>query len=212
MIEYKNIVCHEDISFEDYLKLEGYSHSFLKSNVQGIKKHFEITDKIRLGSLVDNILTEPAKADMTSDLYPAAKAIAFQIKNLFGDLIKSARKQLSYTAVLEMSGLQMKTTGRLDFLLPGFAVVDLKITKEKIVDNLIEFMGYNNQLWHYSRLANVSKAFLLFYSVPLKSVVVRSVEVSHSENGFWINKMIDFGTAIAPDKVIKENINNLSHF
>lgn len=212
MITYKDIKCYEGISFEDYLKLEGYSHSFLKSNANGVKKYFEASDKVRLGSLVDNILTEPQKADMSSDLYPAAKAIAYQIKQLFGDLVSTAVKQLSYTATLELAGMQMKTTGRLDLLIPKFAVVDLKITSEKNVDTLIEYMGYNNQLWHYSRLAQVKRAFLLFYCIPFKKVIVRAVDVTNEENGFWINKVIDFGTACAPKELIKEQINNLSHF
>lgn len=212
MITYSNIQAYENIPFEDYLKLEGYSHSFLKSNVQGVKKYFDVTDKVRIGSLVDNILTEPAKADMTSPLYPAAKAIAFEIKNIFGDMIQTAQKQMSYTATLELAGLSMKTTGRLDFLIPNFAVIDLKITNEKKVDALIEFMGYNNQLWHYSRLGGVKKAFLLFYVVPLKQVIVRAVDVTNEENGFWINKIIDFGTAEAPKEIIKEQINKLSIF
>lgn len=212
MIIYTDIKCYEGISFEDYLKLEGYSHSFLKSNLNGVRKYFEVTDKVRVGSLVDNILTEPEKADMSSPLYPAAKAIAYQIKQLFGDLICTAKKQLSYTATLELAGLQMKTTGRLDFLIPEFAVVDLKITNEKNVDPLIEYMGYDNQLWHYARLAKVQRAFLLFYCVPLKTVIVKAVDVTNEENGFWINKVIDFGTACAPKQFIKEQINNLSHF
>lgn len=212
MITYNDIKCYENIPFEEYLKLDGYSHSFLKSNLNGAKQYFNTTDKVRLGSLVDNILTEPEKADMSSPLYPAARAIAYQIKQLFGDLIATARKQLSYTATLELAGLQMKTTGRLDFLIPGFAVVDLKITNEKNVDTLIEYMGYSNQLWHYSRLAKVKRAFLLFYCVPLKTVIVRAVDVTNEENGFWINKIIDFGTACAPKEVIKENIDKLSLF
>jgi len=212
MIKYTNIKCFENIPFEEYLKLEGYSHSFLKSNLNGSKQFFNVTDKVRIGSLVDNILTEPEKADMSSEHYPAAKAIAYEIKKLFGDLIATAQKQLSYTAVLEMAGLSMLTTGRLDFLIPGFAVVDLKITNEKNVDNLIEYMGYHNQLWHYSRLAKVKKAFLLFYCVPLKTVIVRAVDVTNEENGFWINKVIDFGTACAPAEYIKEEISKLSLF
>lgn len=212
MITYTNIKCYENIPFEEYLKLEGYSHSFLKSNLHGAKQYFNTTDKVRLGSLVDSILTEPEKADMSSPLYPAAKAIAYQIKQLFGDLIASAQKQLSYTATLQMAGLEMLTTGRLDFLIPGFAVIDLKVTNEKNVDNLIEYMGYHNQLWHYSRLAKVKKAFLLFYCVPLKTVIVRAVDVTKEDNGFWINKIIDFGTATAPQEIIKDNLNQLRHF
>jgi hypothetical protein len=212
MITYKNIQCYKDIPFEEYLKLQGYSHSFLKSNINGAKKYFNMTDKVRVGALVDSIITEPAKADMSSPLYPAAKTIAFEIKKLFGDLVEVAQKQLSYTATLEFAGLEMQTTGRLDLLIPDFAVIDLKVTNEINVDALIEYMGYDNQVWHYSRLSNVKKAFLIFYVVPLKKVVVRAIDVTSELNGFWINKLIDFGTACAPADVIKNNINQLGHF
>lgn len=210
MITYSNIVRHDNLEFEQYLKLPGYSHSFLKSNVQGVKKYFDVTDNVRVGSMVDNILTDPARVDMSDPLYPACKELAHTIQQQFGDVIAICEKQISYTATMNMQTLSMPVTGRLDFLLPGVAVIDLKVTFAKDVDALIEFMGYQNQLWHYCRLAKVQKAYLLICQVTKKvdakgmtitkhKVFVKGIDVSNEENGFWISKMIDFGNAVCED-------------
>ena len=195
MITYTDIVRYDNISFDDYLKLPGYSHSFLKSNINGAKKYFNVTDNVRIGAMVDAILTEPAKADMTSEIYPFCKEIAYQLIQMFGDALNACSKQASYTATMGIEQLKMKVTGRLDLLLEGFAVIDLKITKEKEIDPLVQFMGYENQLWHYSKMANVPNAYLMFYSIPLKKVIVKKVDVSGYYNEFWMSKIIDFGTA-----------------
>lgn len=193
MIQYTDIVRYDNLSFEDYLKLQGYSHSFLKANIQGVRKFIDVTDNMRVGSMVDAILTEPAKADMTSELYPHCKVIAFELKKMFGDVMLACKKQISYTATASFNGLSIPTTGRLDFLLEGVAVIDLKITQSKDVDALIKYMGYENQVWHYSKMAKVSKAYLIMYSVPLKKVIVKFIDTSSDINGFWLNKIVDFG-------------------
>jgi hypothetical protein len=193
MIQYTDIVRYDNLSFEDYLKLNGHSHSFLKANIQGVRKFIDVTDNMRVGSMVDAILTEPAKADMSSELYPHCKAIAFELKKMFGDVMMACKKQISYTANATFNGLSIPTTGRLDFLLENAAVIDLKITQSKDVDALIKYMGYENQVWHYSKMAKVSKAYLIMYSVPLKKVIVKFIDASSDMNEFWVNKIIDFG-------------------
>lgn len=193
MITYSNIQRIDNLPFEEYLQLPGYSHSFLKREINGITEELRITDNIIIGKLVDNILTEPAKADMSSSLYPVAKLIAAEVTKHFGTMINSFQKQISYTAEVEFKGFTMPTTGRLDFLLPGHAVIDLKITKMKDINALIDFMGYKNQLWHYCKMAGVSKGYLMFYSIPLKQTFVRYVDCSFGTNEFWAEKIIKFG-------------------
>lgn len=195
MINYSNIQRIENMPFEEYLKLEGYSLSFLKSNVQGVATYFNVTEKVSIGKLVDTILTSPENADMSDEFYPACKAIAFEIKKVFGDLFKMASKQVAFTANLSVGDFEMKSKGILDLLLERMAVIDLKITdvRESQIDNLIEYMGYNNQLWHYGRLANVKKAYLLFYLKRERKVVVKNIDITNDHNDFWMNKVIDFG-------------------
>lgn len=195
MIEYTNIQRHDNMDFQEYLKLPGYSHSFLKREHNGITEELKITDNITTGKLVDNILTEPIKADMSSPLYPYAKAIAHAIKSDFGLFLNKFEKQISFTADATHKGFTMPTTGRLDYLLPGYAVIDLKVTKskEKDINALIDFMGYKNQVWHYSKMAGVNKAYLLFYSIPAKKIILRYIDCSFGNNEFWADKIIKFG-------------------
>jgi hypothetical protein len=195
MINYSDIVKYDNISFEDYLKLgkDFYSHSFLKRERNGIVEPLKITDNIRIGSLVDSIITEPQKADLTSELYPFAKDISDRIKSEFGSLISYFKKQLSYTGIASFADFKLPVIGRLDFLLESQAVIDLKVTKSKNIPELIYFMGYKNQLWHYARLSGVNKAYLLVYSIPNKRTECHFVDVSSNYNEFWADKIIDFG-------------------
>ena len=64
MINISNIVRIESIPFDQYLQVEGYSHSFLKHQKYGVSETMEVTANMRTGSLVDGILTEPEKVNM----------------------------------------------------------------------------------------------------------------------------------------------------
>lgn len=193
MIKYSNISITDNIEFDKYLKFEGYSHSFLKGERFGIAKEVPLTEKIRLGKIVDGILTDPASIDMLDTLYPIAKDVAHTIKQAFGDLIKNFKPQISFTAEIEYEGFVMPTKGRLDYYLPNIAVIDLKVTYAKDVKALIEFMRYDNQLWHYCKAMGVDKGYLMIYSVPLKKTQLIKIDVSNSYNEFWAEKTLMFG-------------------
>lgn len=195
MITYSNIKRFDNIPFEEYLKFEGYSHSFLKREHNGIVEPLTITDNITIGKLVDGILTDPSSVDMSNPLYGNAKLIAHEVSSTFGTLIKSFVPQISYTADVECNGFIMPTTGRLDWLLPNHAVIDLKCTKAKVsqLDGLINFMGYNNQVWHYCKMSGVEKAYLMFHSIPDKKTIIRFIDCSANTNDFWGNKIELFG-------------------
>lgn len=197
MITYSNITRYDNMPFDQYLRLGGYSHSFLKRERGGVTEDLKITDNIRIGSLVDNILTEPARVDMSSPLYPYARDIAAKIKATFGGLIQAFQKQVSYTADASCGDFCMPVTGRLDFLLPRHSVIDLKVTKSKELKTLIEFMGYKNQGWNYCKMAKVDTFFLMMHSIPLKRTEIIKVDCSSSDNEFWREKIIKFGKVAA---------------
>lgn len=203
MIEYSNIKRHDNIPFDEYLKLPGHSHSSLKNMVYGIYKPVVSTDNMRLGSLVDSILTDPASANMQDQLYSDAKDVAAKIKSEFGDLLFACDKQVSYTATASHGLFEMEVKGRLDFLLNDYAVIDLKITKSKQFTTLINYMGYKNQLWHYARMAGVKNAYILIRSVPLKKTMLYAIDCSDNYNGLWADRIIMNGT-----KKIKHAITN----
>lgn len=192
MIEFTEIQQHLSVPFEVYQKLPGLSTSFLKQEQNGVKPDFVMTDKVRVGSLVDSILTEPAKADMSSPLYPIAKNIAFKMKQTFGEMMSSFIPQVSYTAIAEHQGFKMRVRGRLDFLLPKLAVIDLKVTYNKDIPTLIDFMKYREQMFLYCKFAGVQKAYLLFYCVPKKTCTIHFIDCSGA-NTWWEEKIIAHG-------------------
>lgn len=193
MILYTDIKRYDNLDFEEYLKLKGYSHSFLKAERNGQTQEFKITDKIVLGKLVDAILSDPASADMKSPLYPAARSIAYEIKKSFGSMIAKFEKQVSFSANMQYNGFTMFTTCRLDFGLPGFAVIDLKVTHSNDVHGIIKYMGYENQLWNYTGVYEVPKQYIMIYSVPLRRTFLIDLGIRHARNPFWETKILKFG-------------------
>jgi hypothetical protein len=187
--------------FSAYLSLPGYSHSYLKSQKGGVTPSFNVTDKIMTGKIVDQILTNSGKVDFAHPQYKKASIIAQFLKQHFESILPQLKTQVAFTGRVEFAGLFMTVKGILDYLLPKFAVIDLKITAEKNVDKLIEFMGYKNQLWNYARLAGVKFAYILIYSThkdnqkyPCRLI---KIDVSEPCNAFWKNAILDFGEVAA---------------
>ncbi len=188
-------------NFSAYLSLPGYSHSYLKSQKGGVTPSFNVTDKVMIGKIVDQILTNSGQVDFAHPQYKKASIIAAFLKQHFAAILPQLKTQVAFTGRAEFSGLSMPIKGILDYLLPKFAVIDLKITAEKNVDKLIEFMGYKNQLWNYARLAGVKFAFILIYSThkdnqkyPCRLI---KIDVSEPCNPFWKNAILDFGEVAA---------------
>lgn len=194
MINYSNINRYDNLEFGEYLKFPGFSHSFLKREDNGVTPDFVMNDNIMLGSIVDSILTEPHKVKMNHPLYPAARDIASKINAEFGAFFNQLKTQVSYTAEAEYKGFTIKTTGRLDFELPKHAVLDLKITKSTNIKALIGFMGYENQVWNYAKMANVKDSYLLVYSITNKKTELHRIDCRNEFNPFWADKIIKFGT------------------
>jgi len=198
MIQYSNIKRIENLPFEEYKKLGGYSHSFVKYNESGVPRYIQPTDKMRLGSLVDALLTSSSEFDISDPLADHAMRIASKIKETYASMISNFKPQVSYTGTMEFAGLKMETTGRLDWELPRFNVTDLKVTgakSDKEFRILIDYMGYENQLWNYAKLGNFSKAYILPFSVPLNKCL-RIVSVPILErNKFWEDAILKFGSA-----------------
>ncbi len=192
MITFSNIIRHDNIPFEDYLKLPGYSTSFLKREVNGVLPDFISSDKVRVGSLVDSILTSPKDADMSSPLYKEAKAIAFQLREVFGDMLGNMVTQVSFTGEATFGEFEMPVKGRLDLLLPKMAVIDLKVTYAANIPALIDFMRYKEQMWLYCNFAGVKKAYLLIYCVPKKTCTCHYVSCE-GDSEWWEERVLRFG-------------------
>lgn len=194
-IIYTDIVRYDNLPAKNYFQLRGKSHSYLKRENNGVLPEFVETPKIIIGKLVDAILTDPDNVDTSNQHYPIARDIAIHIKNTFGDLIKRFKPQISYTATLNYNGLKMPSQGRLDWELPRHAVLDLKITEATSLDALVKFMGYDNQGWHYCKMANVTKFYIIAYSTKLgKCFPPFFIDCSSNYNEFWAKGVLKFGT------------------
>jgi len=185
------------MDFAEYLKLPGMSHSFLKGERYGNAREIVISDKIIIGKIVDAILSDPQGIDMSSIYYKAAKTIAYKIKEKFGKIISNLKTQVSFTTQLFYMDFMLESKARLDFLLEGYAVIDLKVTFSKDLKTLIQYMGYQNQVWHYAKCAGVKKAYIMIYSVPLDKTVLYEIKVDDPHNHFWETKIVKFGLSIA---------------
>ncbi len=197
IINYTNIQQHNNEDFGAYLQRPGFSHSFLKQQKNGTLPTFNVTDNVTIGKIVDTILTGEVTDEIYKhDQYKYCLAIAYFIRNSqFAPLLAASKKQVAYTAEMEYNGFKMPTKGILDLLIPNFAVIDLKVTKQplKTITNLIKFMGYENQVWHYSKLCNVKNGYLLFYSRADKECKLIEVCCTTDYNEFWGEACLQFG-------------------
>src|SRR5574343_526038 len=177
MITYSEIKRYENIPFDQYRTLGGYSFSFLKREVNGVNPEFISSDKVKLGSLVDAILMQPDEANITSPLWNDAVKIASHIRSSFGTLLPAFKSQRSYTGIISHAGLSMRVTGRTDWEIDQLAVIDLKVTSAT-----------------YDRLAGAKAAYLLPYSsVAKKPLSIVKLPITSDYNEFWASKILKFG-------------------
>lgn len=193
MITCTNIQRYTGMDFETYKLLPQYNFSYLKQERAGIARQIQVTDKIVLGSLVDAILTG-GRVNMLDKMYPHAKKIAAYLLEKFGHIIPHLNAQVSFTGELHYKGFVLPVKGRPDFELIKTLIIDLKVTHAKDVDAVNNFMRYADQQFVYAKLAQVTEAYLLSYSVPMQKAVIKPV-VLDNNNPFWIEKIIKFGTA-----------------
>lgn len=196
-ITYSNIKRIDNLEFDKYLELPGYSFSFLKGEINGHAQEVMMTDKIIIGKLVDAILTEDGDVNMMNPLYEISRSIAFKIKEKFGNYISKFEKQISFCADLNYKGMVMPSRGRTDYFLSGLAVIDLKVTHEKKVRDVISYMRYNDQLWNYANMGQVKRKYIMIHSVPLGTTEMIDMGVVTPRNEFWEAKVEKFGEAIA---------------
>lgn len=204
MITYSNIHRSQNTPFDKYLEIPGLSHSSLKNIKDGIYKEFVPSDKIKIGKIVDDIRMF-GETDISNPLYPIAKNIAECLRIEIGEnILKSLISQVSYVADMKDElGLGIRIKGRPDWELGRLAVVDLKVTftggikkKEDLIP-LINFMGYDNQLWNYGKLGDKKHHYLFIYSTYAKKTfffkrLVNEIDKDIAEN-WWANKILEHG-------------------
>lgn len=193
-----NRTLHPTVTFEEYLSIAAVSNSYLKSNINGVVPEFIGSEKVELGSMVDAILTD-ANASKTIDrnhkLYKQARDIAAFITAKFGVILAKCNKQVAITATIHYNewSLEMKTL--IDFVIPTKATIELKVTATKLchIEALIEFMGYENQVYIEKTLAGLPDAFLLIYSTKDKDAVLLKRTCNGCEE-WLIDKILEHGS------------------
>lgn len=197
MITVHNIQRYTGLPFADYLQLPGYSHHYLKNEVNGTVKAVETTNKMRLGSLVDGILSNDT-VDMGETLYPAARDIARKMRAEFGSTLSAFAKQVSYTGEFEYAGFKLPVRGRPDAELPAVLILDYKVTHVADLATMLRWAKYENQQFCYGKLAGVRQRYLMVYQVTHKRTHFIPLPDSDS-NEFYEEKILKFGKyAIAP--------------
>lgn len=193
---YSNVTRHENMRWQDYVKLPGYSFSYLKrASSGGTASYFTPTDKMRLGTISDAILMQQDEVDMKDPLFPHARNIASALMSTWGAQIKSFQCQVSYSGTVTCGEFGMEVKGRTDWELKNHAIIDLKITEATNLPELVKFMGYDNQQNNYCGLAALPTAYILAYNHKLKRCLplLRLPYDPHSQ--WWKDKIIrEYGT------------------
>jgi hypothetical protein len=187
VIESRKLV---NIPFDEYLKIDAKSNSFLKSQVGGISPNFTPTEKVLKGKMLDAMLTDEVPENF--DFYNEMR-ILYGVINKHYPQVKVFEKQVSYLSTFEYQGFQMNFKGRLDFEFADM-VIDLKYTEEKKSNfrSLIKFIKYDNQVWAYSKAAKKSKAFILMINNKAEHELIQ-IPLTES-NQFYEEQIINFGT------------------
>jgi hypothetical protein len=202
MITFTNTQRYNNLPFEEYLQLPGFSHSWLKNEFNGVQKVFNSTDKVKIGKIVDLIISGDTP-NISDPLYPIGKNIAYDLDKQYGSMIKLFDKQAAFTSDMCFNGFKMTGKFLLDFLFKNIAVIDLKVTHEKLtsrkkLQELILHMGYHNQLFGYCGVTGVNDGYIMAYSVPLKQTIIESMKNLfpnwwHPSNIFWEDKIVQHG-------------------
>ena len=203
-MRYINLTKVIDLPFEQYLQVKVDSFSSLK---QKGKSDFIPTKKVYIGKLVDDILTNKGlESNLLNPLYSIAKDIADRMRSDLGEQIfKFLQFQNSYFGDIEFEGFRLSVKGRLDAEIGKKAIVDFKVTdlvknKEDCL-KLVQFMGYERQLFHYGNLAGGNRAHYLFiYSKKARKTfflkVLTTEDSIASCRNWWEERVLTYGKLI----------------
>jgi len=178
-----DIIRHEGLNFEQYLRLQGYSFSSFKG--AEIKPTFNML----IGTLVHRYLLEPASYNHEHS--EIVKPIAMAVKSFLGSSLQLAKKEVSYTAKFHYEGFVLPYRGRVDMEITNELVIDLKIINGLSINETIEFFGYKNQQSGYCFASNCPKALLVAYSRRTKKTETKLITPTPE---WWQSKILTYGT------------------
>lgn len=180
-MEVKNRRTWDDIPFADYLKMPGFSFSWLKNNGE----FFAPTNKMNLGSQVDNYLNEPERFDGDLDII---KPMAQVIKQRVGDLYYKFDKQQTITADFIHDGMVLNYKGRPDWGYSPYIVIDIKMAEN--IRKTMYYFRYPDQLTGYARAKDCKAAMILSCSPKTRNNIFHPELINVPLNDNWWHQQI----------------------
>ena len=185
-------------SFQDYLDIDRHSfHSLLYAD----RPFSGVTNKMKIGKLVDAILTKqpPPTGYHSDEDYSAAKSIAKEISDKFGDsIIKNVECQAAFIGTINDGVFKLPVKGILVWYLEKKCVIDLKVTFNKVKDrnealSFIRYMKYDYQIFNYMNLGECGMAYIMLHSVPNKKTFFFSVSDFQDAESWWLEQVLKYG-------------------
>lgn len=175
----------KSLSFGEYLKLPGFSHSTIKQMQRG--KMLIETEAMNLGTKCHHYLLEPELYQHESN---EVKDIAMSMKEKLGEAVMYLEPEEAFTCDLTWEGLTMPFKGRVDLSKKGRMVVDVKVVETKNIMTMIDWFGYDNQLSGYGMGFGTNLLILCWYSKKLKKTTLTHIPFTDK---WWKEQIIANG-------------------
>jgi len=180
-MQVSNVKTWSDLDFEEYQKIKGLSYSGIKGG------NFISTPKMQLGTSVHNYLLEPAKYNHSNR--DIVEPLVIALKAEIGPLLTHMDKELSITADFSHDGLTMGYKGRMDMVIMGKLVVDLKVSEHPL-EKTIPYFGYDNQVNGYMAASGSEVGIIIRINPVNKKIEKKAIKKNIS---FWTLQIAKYG-------------------
>lgn len=185
-INITNIKYHPELSFEDYLKLDGTSFSGLK------KFDGQITAGMHLGSLVHKYLLKPKEYNY--EQYDIVRPLASKLVDFVGiDIIKASVAEVPITADLEYDEFRFKWKGVPDLRMEDVVVIDFKVIKGNDLEYYCNRFNYPEQIRGYMNPNKIDLGLIIAINSLNRQVMVKAIA---QDQTFWKNIILTRGEVI----------------
>lgn len=176
-----------NLTFEEYEKLHGLSYSKMKSYDKPVLN----TPSMNFGQKVHQYLLEPHIFEHEGDL-KVIKFCAAKVKEVIGDLWQHLSTEVSVQSDFVNDGFFLPYKGRIDMLVKGRIIVDLKVSKHQLSKTITHF-GYDNQLNGYMLATGIRRAVIIRIC---PDSYISEIKIIPFNNAFWQTAVLKFGKAI----------------
>lgn len=176
----------QNLLFEDYLNLPGYSHSDIRNKGNQVFA----TPKMQLGTLVHTYLLTPAL--YTGQNHELVIPIASKLKMEIGPLLAFLKPEISATANLVSGGWSMPVRGRADLGIIDRFGIDIKVSGMPL-RQAVEYFGYNNQQNGYAAIFGFKGVIIISIDPSNKKISMYNVPIT---TAWWEEKIPKYGRPI----------------